>query len=150
MGGTWARRRKDLVKAIRSVDPNTADALMIRSNVLWLDDPHGTKPETLSKLQEFLELQKTALKNEKHPDILENIFAVAYYRSFNGDYKDATTYIKIAVEGRTLVLGFDHPSTVSSQNAMAHNLDDLGKPDVQMFKTAAEQMAKISLTTYEH
>jgi len=32
-GGTWARRRKHLEKAIGSVDPNTADVLMIRSNV---------------------------------------------------------------------------------------------------------------------
>jgi hypothetical protein len=33
-------------------------------------------------------------------DTLENLSAVAYYHSFNGDYKDTVIYFKIAVEGR--------------------------------------------------
>src|SRR2546423_5202767 len=65
------KRLAGLEKEImRLDDPNTVDLLMMRSNLLWLDDPNGTKPKTLSMLKQYLQQQKTALKEYKHPDIL--------------------------------------------------------------------------------
>jgi len=124
-------------------DSNTVDLLMMRSNLLWLDDPNGAKPKTLSMLKQYLQQQKTALKEDKHPDILENIAGIGYYHSYNDNPEEAAKYFKRAFEGRKIVLGCDHPKTVSVQNSMAHSLDEMGKPDVQIFRSTVEQMEKI-------